>query len=59
MLQVNGELTIRDGTGELQWSSNSSGAARYLVLQDDGNLVVSGRRGQIVWASDTAQTVID
>lgn len=57
LFRTNNVLVIRRPSGVVIWTVNSSAqAADYLVMQDDGNLVLYGPSGAI-WASNTTQQV--
>ena len=53
--QLDGDLVVYDNTaGKSLWSSNTKGSqADYLVMQDDGNLVLFTKSGSPVWQSMT------
>jgi hypothetical protein len=54
-MQTDGNLVVY-GNGCVIWASNTAGTGshNHLVMQADGNLVVSTKAGQPVWASGTA-----
>lgn len=59
-LNSEGQLQLSDSSGKALWQAGSSHGAGdyYLQLQDDGNLVLYRRQGQVVtpdWASQTSQ----
>ena len=48
-----GELVLYDNySNKTMWSSKSKGDPEFLVMQDDGNLVLYAKNGSIIWASD-------
>jgi hypothetical protein len=49
-MQTNGNLVARCG-GTVRWSSRTSAAGSYAVMQTDGNLVVRDRSGRARWSS--------
>ena len=53
-----GNLAIYSADYELVWSSKTSGSeASLLIMQDDGNLVLYGKRSNVtLWASNTIET---
>ena len=52
-----GKLSIADPFGNTIWESSTSGSGfdSVLVVQDNGNVVISRPDGTLVWATDTAQ----
>jgi tRNA A-37 threonylcarbamoyl transferase component Bud32 len=54
-VQPDGDLVLVDtATGETLWSSNTKGAqADYLLMGDDGNLVLYTKTGDPVWSSES------
>ena len=55
-LYVDGNLVLYDHeTNAPIWASNTAGKkAEYLVMQEDGNLVLYAENGDVLWASETA-----
>jgi len=59
-LQGDGNLVLRNSSGDALWSSGTSGdSATRLSMQSDGNLVLYTSNGTPVWASDTNSTGAD
>lgn len=59
-LSSEGRILLSDSSGKSLWQAGSShgNGPYYLQLQDDGNLVLYRRQGQVVipdWASQTSQ----
>ena len=56
--QLDGDLVVYDNiAGKSLWSSHTKGSqANYLVMQSNGNLVLSTTAGFPVWASNTPST---
>jgi serine/threonine protein kinase len=50
---MDGELVLYDNySGKIMWSSKSKGDPDALVMQDDGNLVLYGKNGTVLWATE-------
>ncbi len=52
---ANGELVLSyydNFTSKILWSSKSKGDPDALVMQDDGNLVLYGKNGTVLWATE-------
>ena len=52
-MQADGNFSVYSRTSRV-WATNTSGrTGAYLVLQDDGNLVLRSAAGRRLWASNT------
>ncbi|MFC4586358.1 hypothetical protein [Sphaerisporangium corydalis] len=51
-MQRDGNLVVRDASGEPLWSTGTSSPGALLSVQDDGNVVIYGKAGQAVWDRD-------
>ncbi|MHA3704236.1 hypothetical protein ACXR2U_18850 [Jatrophihabitans sp. YIM 134969] len=52
VLQPEGNLVLRDGTGRARWSTGNVGA-RQLAVGDDGDLALRDAAGRVVWHTAT------
>ena len=53
VMQGDGNLVVRDASGQPRWDSHTSGNnGAFLVVQSDGNLVIY-RSGTALWATNT------
>jgi hypothetical protein len=52
-MNVYGYLVIRDASDTTIWNSGTTSAGSYLVLQNDGNLVMYTSTGSWIWQSNT------
>ncbi len=52
-VHADGELVLYDNySNKTMWSSKSKGDPDALVMQDDGNLVLYGKNGTVLWATE-------
>ena len=54
-MQTDGNLTVRDGAGQMRWASNTGGKrGAMLFVQNDGNVVVYDHLRRRLWHTNTA-----
>lgn len=51
LMTKDGNVILIDAANKTAWSTNTAGCGRYMILQNDGSLVVYGNKQQICWIS--------